>query len=103
MAQRAWRTYSDAVNRAARPAVESLAERLAGPIYIDLLGFWLAWHLNGGFEGLRALGMSRATIYRQIKRFRTRVGVHPDEFQMPGVSIDIAAHHAATLGAEEPA
>ena len=34
----------------------------------DLFGFWLLWHLEGGFEGLERLGMNRATIYRKINR-----------------------------------
>jgi hypothetical protein len=59
---------------------------------IDLTGFWLMWHLEGGFEGLRALGLSRASIYRRVKLFRMATGKHPDEYTMPGVTIDLDAY-----------
>jgi hypothetical protein len=35
--------------------------------------------------------MSRSAIYRRLRLFRKLFGVHPDEFQMPGVTIDLAA------------
>ena len=61
----------------------------------DLLGFWILWHLYGGFEGLQEFGYHRATIYRKIKRIRPQVfGVHPDEFTMTGVTIDPKAYWA---------
>jgi hypothetical protein len=74
--------------------VEPLAKRVAAPAAVDLIGFWLVWHLHGGFEGLRELGMSRASVYRRIKLFRTSYGAHPDEYELPGVSIDVAAYAA---------
>jgi hypothetical protein len=36
-----------------------------------LVGFWAIWRLAGGFEGLQRMGMSRASIYRRIKLFRS--------------------------------
>ena len=62
----------------------------AGSI-VDLVGFWAVWHLEGGFEGLQAMGMSRASIYRRIKLFRIAFGAHPDEFEMPGITLDLVA------------
>ena len=94
IARQAWDAYAGAVTRVSRPAVEPLARKLAGPVTVDLFGFWLAWQLEGGFEGLRRLGMSRASIYRRIKLFRIATGVHPDEFQLPGVTLDVAAYHS---------
>ena len=88
IARRAWEAYASAVE----PAVEPLAKRLAAPMAVDLMGFWLIWHLHGGFEGLRSLGMSRASIYRRVKMFRTAYGVHPDEFQLPGVKLDVETY-----------
>lgn len=85
IARRAWEAYESAIE----PAVKPLAQRVAAPIALDLMGFWLVWHLHGGFEGLRDLGMSRASIYRRIKLFRSAYGVHPDEFSLPGVKIDV--------------
>lgn len=94
IARRAWDTYAEAVTRASRPAVEPVARRIAAPIAIDLFGFWLTWHLQGGFQGLREVGMSRASIYRRISLFRKTFGVHPDEYTLPGVTLDVAAYQA---------
>ena len=41
------------------------------------------------------MGMSRASIYRRIKLFRIAFGAHPDEFVMPGVTLDLAAYRRA--------
>lgn len=95
IARRAWEKYAAAVNRVAGPAVEPMAERIAASLAADLVGFWVLWHLEGGFEGLRRIGMSRATIYRRIATFRRLYGVHPDEFRLAGVEIDHAAYVAA--------
>ncbi len=35
------------------------------------------------------MGMSRSSIYRRISLFRKMLGVHPDEYEMPGVKLDI--------------
>ena len=87
--KRAWDGYSRAVNAVGEPFVGRLAEKAAAPITLDLLGFWLAWQLEGGFEGLQRIGMSRASIYRRISLFRKFMGVHPDEFSFPGVTLDL--------------
>ena len=42
-------------------------------------------------DGLQRMGMSRASIYRRIKLFRIAFGAHPDEFEMPGITLDLAA------------
>jgi hypothetical protein len=95
IARRAWDAYAAQVTKLASPAVEPLARKIAVPVMLDLMGFWLAWHLEGGFEGLQRLGMSRASIYRRVSLFRKTLGVHPDEYQLPGVSLDIPAYQAA--------
>jgi hypothetical protein len=41
---------------------------------------------------MRRIGMSRATIYRRIKTFRLALGAHPDEFEMPGITLDLTAY-----------
>jgi hypothetical protein len=94
IARRAWDAYVSTVTLVSRPAVEPLARKLAVPVAVDLMGFWLAWHLEGGFEGLRRLGMSRSSIYRRVKLFRASLGVHPDEFRLAGVELDIAKYQA---------
>ena len=97
LARRAWDAYAAAANRVAGPALQPVARRIAAPMAVDLYGFWLCWHLEGGFEGLRRAGMSRSAIYRRLKLFRKHFGAHPDEFEMPGVSIDLAAYHEGQL------
>lgn len=95
IARRAWEAYAEQVNRRKIPVVDPLAQRLAAPIAVDLMGFWMMWHLHGGFEGLRTeVGMSRASIYRRVKLFRSSYGWHPDEFELPGVSLDVAAYRS---------
>jgi hypothetical protein len=94
IARRAWDAYAEKVNEIASPVVEPLAVRIAAPMAVDLVGFWVVWHVEGGFEGLRRIGMSRESIYRRIKLFRRAYGEHPDEFVMPGVSLDVEAYHA---------
>jgi hypothetical protein len=94
-ARRAWDAYAQTVNRVAGPHVEPLARRIAAPIGVDLMGFWLTWHLEGGFDGLRRLGMSRASIYRRVSAFRKYTGQHPDEYEMPGVKLDVKTYHEA--------
>jgi len=92
IARRAWDAYSKTVTRVAGPPAQPLIRRVAAPMGVDLIGFWLTWHLEGGFEGMRALGMSRASIYRRIGRFRRVTGMHPDEFELPGVTLDLEAY-----------
>lgn len=65
----------------------------------ELLGFWLLWHIHGGFDGLERWGMNRATIFRKVGRFRDAFGEHPDTFEMPGISIDVAAYWADAANA----
>jgi hypothetical protein len=102
LARRAWTAYADTVKRLAGPPVEPLARKIAAPAAVDLVGFWVVWHLHGGFEGLRRLGMSRASIYRRIKLFRSSFGVHPDEYDFPGVQLDLTEYHGTDTGGQSP-
>jgi hypothetical protein len=92
IARRAWDAYAGAVGKVASPVLKPAVHMYAAGSMVDLVGFWVVWHLEGGFEGLRAMGMSRASIYRRIKLFRIAFDAHPDEFVMPGVTLDLAAH-----------
>lgn len=58
----------------------------------ELVGFWVLWQAEGGFEGLRNLGMSEATIWRRVRAFRDAFGQHPDDFELPGVVVDLDAY-----------
>ena len=98
IARRAWEAYVKQVGRVSEPAVRPLARKLAVPAMLDLMGFWLAWHLEGGFEGLQELGMSRASIYRRISLFRRALGVHPDEYRLAGVKLDLKAYQESKTG-----
>ena len=91
IARRGWESYVGAVGKVTTPAVKPLVRKYAAGSVVDLVGFWAVWHLEGGFEGLRRMGMSRASIYRRIKLFRVAFGAHPDEFEMPGVTLDLVA------------
>lgn len=92
LARRAWDAYVATVAKTvASPPIQPAIQSYASSTAVDLFGFWLVWHLEGGFEGLRRSGMSRSAIYRRLRLFRKLFGVHPDEFQMPGVTIDLAA------------
>lgn len=92
----AWDAYyatNKAVNKplqAAFPGIKSLMRGRVGSTTVDLFGFWLTWRLVGGFDGLRQLGMSRSTIFRRVALFRAVFGVHPDVFEVPGVTADVA-------------
>ncbi|MGA2531395.1 MAG: hypothetical protein ABSG36_19875 [Acidimicrobiales bacterium] len=99
-ARKAWDAYARTVNKAVPSfVVEGLASAVTpGAAYVsreivqNLLGFWLLWHVQGGFEGLQRFGMSRSTIYKKISRFRQAFGMHPDEFELPGITIDYEAY-----------
>ena len=69
----------------------------AAPVVIDLAGFWMMWHLRGGFEGLRQMGLSRSSIYRRISTFRRTYGAHPDEYAWPGIELDLEAYQERDL------
>lgn len=90
--RQAYDAYSRTVNRAMPPAAKTQAANLATRLVEDQIGFWLMWQLEGGYEGLTKLGMSRSAIYRRVTAFRRRWGVHPDDFALPGVTIDVEAY-----------
>jgi hypothetical protein len=91
-ARQAWEAYAGAVSKVTAPALRPLVRKYAAGSIVDLVGFWAVWHLEGGFEGLQRMGMSRASIYRRIKLFRIAFGAHPDEFEMPGIALDLVAY-----------
>ena len=94
--RRAWAAYERAVKKHVEPAlgplVRPLAEKMAGAAVVDLAGFWLVWQLEGGFEGLQRIGMSRAAIYRRVALFRRFYGAHPDEYRFEGVDVNLDAY-----------
>jgi len=78
---------------------EGMAATLAADVMeeADLIGFWVAWHLAGGFRLLEEGGWHRATIFRKIRRFRARYGAHPDEYTFPWLRLDCEKAWAATI------
>ena len=99
-AKRAWDAYVKTVNRYAPPFIRRGAEEMVKPVarqaVEDAIGFWVMWHLYGGFEGLQEFGLHKSTIWRKVSRFRSMTGFHPDVFELPGVNIDPAAYWAST-------
>lgn len=63
----------------------------------ELVGFWIAWHGAGGFEGLEAAGWHRATIFRKIRTFRSYFGEHPDTHRFPWLDLDLERFWTADL------
>lgn len=106
IARRAWDTYARRTNQllgpALRPLLDPTAKKIGASMAVDAFGFWLVWHLEGGFEGLRRAGMSRSAIYRRIKLFRTMTGMHPDEYVLPGVEIDLKKYRSTKPHRREP-
>lgn len=96
-ARRTWEMYKAASNRLLGPALSPLVKAYAGGQVTDLVGFWLVWHLEGGFEGMQRIGMSRSAIYRRVRSFRKVFGVHPDEAVFPGVELDIEAFRSGKI------
>ena len=90
-------------SKVATPALRPLVRKYAAGSIVDLIGFWAVWHLEGGFEGLQRMGMSRARIYRRIKLFRIAFGAHPDEFEMPGITLDLVAFREGWAERQEAA
>lgn len=98
MARRAWDAYASTVNKAAAPLVEPLAMAYGRRVTSDLIGFWVMWHVFGGFEGLESkAGMHRSTIWRKVAKFRKTFGAHPDEYRFAGITIDTPTFWNAAL------
>ena len=96
-ARAAWDAYVRSTNRYLQPVVErtplgGAIRSISANSVSDLVGFWVLWHLYGGFEGLQGLGMSRSSIYRKVTLFRKLFGEHPDEYEFPGITIDVATY-----------
>lgn len=94
--EKSWDTFHSAnksINKpllAAFPELKTILRGWVNSTMFDLFGFWMAWHLVGGFEGLQKnLGMSRSSIYRRVSQFRAAFGEHPDVFEFPGVTVDV--------------
>jgi hypothetical protein len=102
VARRAWGAYARRVNAAVLPLIEPAVRRFSVNKAADLVGFWVLWHLHGGFEGLQRIGFSERTIYRQVKWFRMAYGEHPDAYVMPGVKLDPEAYIAAGSARKKP-
>lgn len=105
-AKAAWDTYVRAIDRLARPTVDTLLGPSIKSYSVgrvsDLIGFWMLWQLHGGFQGVRDLGMSRSAVFRKVAAFREMFGVHPDEFELPGVELDRQAYWAASKPNDTP-
>lgn len=73
------------------PALRTALKGYTAAKAFDLFGFWLAWHLFGGFDGVqKVLGLSRSGVFRRVALFREIFGEHPDVYEFPGVTVDAA-------------
>lgn len=95
-ARKAWASYAKYVNKNITPFLAPALDPIAAGMVGDLIGFWVMWHLYGGFEGLEEFGMHKSTIWRKVARFRRITGEHPDVFQMPGITIDPKAYWSSS-------
>lgn len=102
IARRAWDAYERQVRRAVVPGVRVLFGSYSVNKVAELVGFCVLWQLEGGFEGLEKLGMSRASIFRKISMCRRYLKMHPDEFNLPGLVVDFEAYRAY-VDSREPA
>ncbi len=100
-ARRAWDAYANAVNKPLLPLLKPAIHAYARKWTMDQIGFWVAWHMYGGFEGLvEHAGMHPSTVWRKVAKFREYFGVHPDVYRMPGVTLDPEAFWAAATEAQ---
>lgn len=102
LARKAWDKYANAVNKATAPIVEPLVKNYGVSVISDNVGFWLLWHMYGGFDGLVELGMPRTTIFRRVKNFRRVFQAHPDEFRFDGVTVETGNLGAHKVSADTP-
>lgn len=96
IARRAWDAYTKSISDAARPLVADIAANKVE----DLVGFWVMWHMFGGFDGLLELGFPRTTIYRKVSKFRRLFGHHPDEYFFDGVKVEAGVTSASIRDAD---
>ena len=95
-ARRAWNAYRKGVDKAFGP----LASDIAASKVDGLVGFWVLWHMYGGFDGLRELGFPRTTIFRKVAAFRRTFGYHPDVFVFDGVHVEAGVTSASLRQAD---
>lgn len=61
--------------------LEPLAKEVAGATIERMVGYWVMWHLAGGFDALLAKGwLSRSAVYRSRNEFRRFMGVDVEAF-----------------------
>jgi len=61
--------------------LEPVVKEVSGRIIQRMLGFWVMWHLAGGFDGLMAKGWtSRTAIYRSRAEFHRFMGMEVEAF-----------------------
>lgn len=82
----AWEDALKAVDR----ALGSRLQGVASATVARLIGFWVLWHLTGGFDGLKAAGWPRSTIWRSRQDFVKVFGVEVEDF-LPEMVADIGA------------
>jgi hypothetical protein len=103
-ARAAWDKYLQVSSKVFGPTVETLfgsaIKSVSASTVSDLVGFWILWHLHGGFEGVQQLGMSRSSVFRKVAMFRRVFGSHPDEYVFPGIHLDVEEYFGGKVTPE---
>lgn len=81
-----WGTYRSVVEAAFGPAAEAYSTTTVS----RLVGFWVTWHLFGGYHALLGMGWSKAIIWKNRRQFVEVFGV-PVEDWMPECQGDVVA------------
>lgn len=105
-ARAAWDAYARATKKYVEPVIEGTPvgdaiRSVSANTVSDLVGFWVLWHAYGGFEGLQGLGMSRSSVFRKVALFRRVFKAHPDEYEFPGITIDLPKFAAPVEGDQQ--
>jgi|GEM_PF-904478 len=89
----------DQAGRSYRPDDPDVVRRAEVTVkeFSELTGFWLSWHMFGGFERLIEGGWNRATVFRKMRRFRAIFGSHPDEYKFPWIHLELEDAWRASL------
>jgi hypothetical protein len=89
LARRAWHAYAKGLHKVGAPVIDPFAAGLARKWLGEMIGFWVLWHVYGGFDGLERMGMHKTTIWRKVKKFRMMFKEHPDTYRFDGIELDL--------------
>lgn len=74
-AARMWQAYRGLVDPMIKPVTDGVAHSIAS----RLVGFFVTWHLYGGYDGLVGAGWNRTAVWRNRQEFRKVFGVEVED------------------------